>query len=219
MGRSLLLLLRNLPVFVFLSLLLFTPVFVGSLIVGPGAPTATVVGTDEFWVQVSVPIDRLEFIKIPGVNSSEGSAVTVIQTVGQQEDTRAGKVVRLLGELDPVGRMARVLVAVQDPLNLAVGEETPRGLPFLLSAFVTVRFDGAQELEVTEIPRSALHEGDKAFVFKDGKLEIREVGVVWRRPDTVLVANGLEAGDELVVSRISTALPGMKLRKAEAGAK
>ena len=38
MGRSFLILLRNLPVFVFLALLLFTPVFVGSLIVGPGAP-------------------------------------------------------------------------------------------------------------------------------------------------------------------------------------
>lgn len=38
MGRSLLILLRNLPAFVFLGLLLFTPVFVGSLIVGPGAP-------------------------------------------------------------------------------------------------------------------------------------------------------------------------------------
>ncbi len=37
MGRSLLILLRNFPVFVFLGLLLFTPVFVGSLIVGPGA--------------------------------------------------------------------------------------------------------------------------------------------------------------------------------------
>jgi len=38
MWRSLLLLLRNLPAFAFLGLLLFTPVFVGSLIVGPGAP-------------------------------------------------------------------------------------------------------------------------------------------------------------------------------------
>lgn len=38
MGRSLLILVRNLPTFAFLGLLLFTPVFVGSLIVGPGAP-------------------------------------------------------------------------------------------------------------------------------------------------------------------------------------
>lgn len=38
MGRSLVVLLANLPAFLFLGLLLFTPVFVGSLIVGPGAP-------------------------------------------------------------------------------------------------------------------------------------------------------------------------------------
>lgn len=38
MGRSLVVLLTNLPAFLFLGLLLFTPVFVGSLIVGPGAP-------------------------------------------------------------------------------------------------------------------------------------------------------------------------------------
>ena len=30
-------------------------------IVGPGAATASVVGTDEFWVQVSLPVDRLGF--------------------------------------------------------------------------------------------------------------------------------------------------------------
>lgn len=124
---------------------------VGQL-VGPGALAATVVGTDEFWVQVSVPMDRLDFIKIPGVNATEGGDVTVEQSVGAKTVARDGKVVRLLGELDPVGRMARVLVAVQDPLNLAKGEDEARGLPFLLSAFVTVKFDGAQQMEVSEIP-------------------------------------------------------------------
>lgn len=188
---------------------------VGQL-VGPGQLAATVVGTDEFWVQVSVPLDRLDFIKIPNVNATEGSEVTVQQAVGQDHVTRAGKVVRLLGELDPVGRMARVLVAIQDPLNLSVGEgEAPRGLPFLLSAFVTVRFDGAQDMEVSEIARSALHEGDKVYLFNDGKLEVREVGVLWRREDTVLIGNGLAQGDQLIVSRISTVLPGMKLRRTE----
>lgn len=192
-------------------------------IVGPGSPVATVVGTDAFWVQVSVPIDRLEFIKIPSVNSPEGSEVTVEQIVGQQTVSRRGRVVRLLGELDPIGRMARVLVEIDDPLNLGpnpikVPEEgevpQTRGLPFLLSAFVTVRFGGAQEMEVSEVPRGALHEGDKVFVYDDGKLDIRDVSVVWRREDSVLVGSGLNSGDLLVTSRISTPLDGMKLRRA-----
>ncbi len=184
-------------------------------LVGPGSPAATVVGTDEFWAQVSVPIDRLEFIKIPGVNATEGSNVTVSQTIGQHDVTRPGKVVRLLGEVDPIGRMARVLVAIQDPLNLEAADG-PRGLPLLLSAFVSVRFDGAQEMEVSEIPRAALHEGDKVYLFSDGKLEVREVSVVWRRENTVLVGKGLSQGDQLITSRIPTALPGMKLRQMAA---
>ena len=133
------------------------------------------------------------------------------QVVGQQTVARAGEVVRLLGELDPVGRMARVLVSIKDPLNLETDNAT-RGLPFLLGAFVTVRFDGAQEMDVTEIPRAALHEGDKVYIYADGKLDIRDVSVVWRRENTVLIGAGLNDGDQLVTSRISTPLPGMKLR-------
>ena len=187
---------------------------VGQL-VGPGSPVASVVGTDRFWVQVSVPVDRLEFIKIPAVNAHEGSDVTVRQPVGQDEVTRRGRVARLLGELDPVGRMARVLVEIDDPLNLQTPDDEPRGLPFLLNAFVTVRFDGTQEMEVTEIPRVALREGDKVHVWNDGQLGVRDVSVVWRRADTVLIGRGLEVGDQLITSRISTPLPGMKLRRAD----
>ena len=189
-------------------------------VVGPGSPAASVVGTDKFWVQVSVPIDRLEFIQIPAVNAQEGSAVTIEQDIGRQKVTRPGRVVRLLGELDPVGRMARVLVEIDDPLNLSAGEDAQaRGLPFLLGSFVTVRFDGAREMEVSEIPRSALHEGDKVYIFNDGKLDIREVSVVWRRENTVLVADGVTSGEQLVTSRIAAPLPGMKLRVPAEGDK
>lgn len=187
-------------------------------VVGPGAAAATVVGTDQFWVQVSVPIDRLEYITIPGVNATEGSRVTVEQTVGREQVKRAGRVARLLGELDPVGRMARVLVEVDDPLNLTLPEGEPRGLPFLLGSFVTVRFDGAQQMEVSEIPRTALHEGDKVHLFKDGTLEVRDVSVIWRRDDSVLLGGGVAAGELLITSRIPAPLPGMKLRQADEGA-
>ena len=152
---------------------------------------------------------------MPGINADEGSPVTVEHNVGGETISRDGKVARLLGDLDPAGRMARVLVEVADPLNL--DKEGPRGLPLLLSSFVTVRFDGAREMEAAEIPRTALREGDKVYIYDDGKLEIRTVGVVWRRDETVLVSTGLEDGDELVTSRISTPLPGMKLRMAGAG--
>lgn len=185
-------------------------------LVGPNSTTASVVGTDHFWVRASVPVDRLQYIAVPGVNGDEGSPVTVIQTVGSNSIERKGRVARLLGELDTAGRMARVLVEVEDPLNLKAADEGGvRGIPLLLSSYVTVRFDGEQPMDVIEIPRTALREGNEVWVNDDGKLDVRTAVVVWRRDATVYLSSGLEEGDELVVSRISTPLPGMKLRVAE----
>ncbi len=183
-------------------------------LVGPNSVAATVIGTDEFWVQVSVPMDRLDFIRVPGVNAQEGSEVEVVQRIGDKQVTRKGSVVRLLGEVDPVGRMARVLVEIDDPLNLE-SEQGTRGLPLLVGSYVSVVFGGAREMSVVEIPRTALHEGNKVWVYDDGELRVRDVELAWSRDKTALVATGLETGDELVTSRIPTPLEGMKLRRAE----
>ncbi|MCA9641589.1 MAG: HlyD family efflux transporter periplasmic adaptor subunit [Myxococcales bacterium] len=145
---------------------------VGQL-VGPQTVLATLVGTDNFWVQVSVPLDKLSRIRIPGVNAEagHGSKATVIQRMGEQRVERQGEVVRLMGDLDPAGRMARVLVQIPDPLALGgaqagVGKPNPGGndsatapsepLPLLLGAYVQVQIDGGQLTDVVKLPRTAL---------------------------------------------------------------
>jgi multidrug efflux pump subunit AcrA (membrane-fusion protein) len=86
-------------------------------VVAPGTPVATLVGTAAYWVQVSVPVSELAWFTIPGVNGDAGSAVDVRQRRGDRVLTWKGQVLRLLGEVDPVGRMARVLVEIRDPLG------------------------------------------------------------------------------------------------------
>ncbi|MEZ4227311.1 MAG: HlyD family efflux transporter periplasmic adaptor subunit [Polyangiaceae bacterium] len=192
-------------------------------LVTPQTPLATLVGTDEFWVQVSVPVDRLGVMDIPGWNAKTGSKAIIAQEVAGQRVEREGKVVRLMGDLDPVGRMARVLVAIEDPFGLKMAKAKasesapePAGeLPLLLGAYVEVAIEARISDEVIEVPRLALHDGDSVYVFgKDGRLGVRTVKVAWRRADTVLVREGLTSGEEVVVSRLPSAVPGMRLRKA-----
>lgn len=182
-------------------------------LVGPNSQLATLVGTDAFWVQIAMPMENLNWIKVPGVNSSEGAEARVFQQVGEQRVERTGRVVRLLGDLDPVGRMARVLVEIEDPFNLK--REGERGLPLLVGAFVNVEIDGGRVENVFEIPRAALREGDRVYVYgKDDKLHIQDLTVVWRAPESVLVRKGLKNGDRIIVSRIGTPVEGMLLRLA-----
>lgn len=200
-------------------------------VVAPGTAVATLVGTDAYEVEVSVPVGNLDWFTIPGVNGDQGSAVDVRQRVGDHVQTWQGRVVRLLGEVDPAGRMARVLVRIADPLNLESkpeGREAGAGgsrLPLLLGSYVEVAIAARQVDGVFAVPRKALHEDHEVYVMnEDGKLDVRDVEVLWRRPDDVLVKSGLKAGEHLVVSPIPAPVEGMSLRteateKTEAKAK
>ena len=102
----------------FNALVLDESVEIGQLI-NPQSSVATLVGTDEFRVQVSVPIQQLDWISLPGAGHSQGSPVRVIRERGNGESVvRQGRVVELLGDVTQNGRMAQVLVSIADPLEL-----------------------------------------------------------------------------------------------------
>jgi multidrug efflux pump subunit AcrA (membrane-fusion protein) len=198
---------------------------VGQL-VSPGMVLAELVGSDEFWVQVAIPVDVLAAVAVPGVNAEagEGAVVHVEQKLGERGLKREGRVLRLLGDLDPVGRMARLLVSIDDPLRAGAPDDPgtesvlakPRdlALPLLLGAYVQVEIEGRELVDVVEVPRVALREGNRVLVYGKGdRLEVREVAVVWRKPDSVLVTRGVSAGEEVIVSRLGTSVEGVKLRK------
>ena len=64
-----------------------------------------------------------------------------------------------------------------------------------------------------EVPRVALREGDRVYVYSDeATLEVRTVKVLRRRPDTVLIREGLEDGERVITSAMPVAVAGMELR-------
>ncbi len=205
------------------ALVLDAGVELGQLVT-PAAALATVVAIDRYWVEVAVPVSQLVHFEIPGVNvapGGKGSPARVLLDAGAGVVIeRSGFVERLLGQVDAKGRMARLLVAVDDPLGLAAARaiaeapETakPRAtLPLLLGSFVRVRIDGAPLLDTTELPRVALVDDDSVWLVVDDKLARREVEVAWRTADTVLV-RGLRAGEAVVTTPLASPTEGMVVR-------
>lgn len=187
--------------------------------VGPGSPLVTLVGTDAFWVQVSLPVSALDRIHIA---DEGGSSARVWMEIDGKRVEREGSVVRLLPDLDPAGSMARVLVEVVDPLRLAPEtresetEGTPGEVPMLLGSYVTVDIAALPIDAAIELPRGAVREGNRVFVMSaNDTLELREVEVIWGRDDSVLVASGVTDGERLITSRVPAPVEGMTLRERE----
>jgi RND family efflux transporter MFP subunit len=176
--------------------------------VSPQDPLAELVGTDAYWVQASVPVDRLDWIRIPQQSDKTGSSARIHYA---RDHVVEGKVKRLMGDLASEGRMARILVEVQDPLRRRAG--SGNGPPLLIGEYVRVEIKGRQLDNVFAVPRNALRDDGKIWLVKQDKtLDIIDVTAVWRGADTVLLRDGLKAGDKIVVSDLSAPVPGMQLR-------
>lgn len=189
--------------------------------VAVGSPLASLVGTDEYWVQVSVPVDQLKWIDIPVLAGEKGSPVRVYHEAawGAGPDAfRAGTVSRLMPDLEPLGRMARLLVAVADPLHLSAPLQERRVL--ILGAYVRVEIKGRKLEKVVRVSRTALREGDSVWVMKpDQTLDIRQVRIEWSGNEYVYVSEGLRDGDILITSDLGAPVQGMALRTAGASAR
>ncbi|MEX1082549.1 MAG: efflux RND transporter periplasmic adaptor subunit [Halofilum sp. (in: g-proteobacteria)] len=192
------------------ALVLEREVAVGSE-VGASAELATLVGVEQWWVELAVPAGQLKWIDFPR-GGGEGSSVR-IHLDGQGGKTAlAGEVRRLRGDLAEEGRMARVLVRIDDPLGRAGVGGASAAQP-LLGAFVR------GEITSTQVPKSyALDSGwlrgdrEAWLLAPDGTLEVREVEIAHRGGERALVTGGLHPGDRLITSRLAMPAPGMALR-------
>ncbi len=168
---------------------------------------ARLAATDLFVVKMNIPYEKLRWINF-GRGDSVFSAVITQQIGDGMSIEREAFVMRLLGDLDSRGRLARLLIGVEDPLGLESGKP-----PLLLNSYVHVEVKGEKIEDAFVIPRSALKAGSTVWIMtEEDTLNIRPVKVLYRQLDEVIVENNLQTGEKLITSNISTPIQGMSLR-------
>ncbi len=173
----------------------------------PQKNLARLVGTDAFWVQVSLPVDRLQWLGLSNALGTSPATATVETGAGAMHQ---GTVLKLLSDLEPKGRLARLLVEVKDPLIL--NHPAPLTNRLLLGDFVRVELGGRWLNDVFSVPRTALRDGAKLWlVDKDNRLRIQSVDALWKDENRVLL-RGLAPKTRLVVSDLAAPVEGMQLR-------
>ena len=173
--------------------------------VTPQENIAILVNTDAYWIQASIPVDQLQWIAIPGREASMGSEVVVRYQDGA---VRTGRVIKLLSDLEKQGRMARLVIRIADPLSLAAPDaEAPA---MLIGEYVQADIQGRPIPDAYRIPREALRERSRVWIVdKDGTLDIRDVHVVWRDTQSVILRQGLKPDERVVISDLATPVKGM----------
>lgn len=181
--------------------------------VGNGSRLATVYGTDV--VEVRVPLDsrELAWFDVPSSRGGRGASAEISVSFGGTRSIWEGRITRMEAQVDQTSRMVHVVIEVPRPYD------TSGNRPALLpGSFVDVRIDGRTLENVVSVPRHAIHDGSKVWVFENGSLGIREVEIIREDRQQTLISSGLEEGDIVIVSNLDATTNGMTIRRVDAEA-
>lgn len=183
-----------------------------------GSAVMVLAGTDAAEVVVPVSLDDLYWLEIPGPNhQSKGASADIVLQTGSSSFFWRGNIDRMLAEVDSQGRMARMAISIKDPYLLKkTGEE---GQPALvIGSFVDVSFKGKMMKGVFALPRQALRDNNTIWIMGDDNLlKVNTVETVRLERREVFIDKGIEIGDQVILTNLTGAANGMKLRSASTG--
>ena len=179
--------------------------------VSTSTPLVRLVGSDEFWVELAVALGDLKWVELPEPNNGPGAEVRLYNTAAWGEDVfRIGHLLRRLPGVDD-GRMARILVTVEDPL--ALESQADHDLPLLASTYVRAEITGKLVDSIVVLPQELVRQNDEVWVMGgDNALQIRKVDVIYRGRTEILISSGIEPGEKVVATELTIPVEGMPLR-------
>lgn len=184
--------------------------------VSQGDDLGRIVGTDSYWVTATVPVSRLQWLKFPESEDEKGSVVHIENSSAWPSGAqREGFLDRQIGALDNQTRLARVLVRVNDPL--ATSKELEGAPKLMIGTFVEVNIQADSIPNVVRLNRDLVRSNQTAWVMKDNILEIRELDIILTDNEYAYVKSGLQDGENVVTTNLSTVTNGVELRTRSEG--
>lgn len=155
--------------------------------------------------------DAHEWLPMANVSGEKFASVVECE-VAWTEDENSPNWRGTLNRIENYDSESRTVTAV---VAVASADQSG-GFPLAEGMFCSVRIPGRVLEGVFEVPQSAIGVDGSLFVSKHGRLESRQVHVVWQEANRAFVDEGLNAGDLVITTRLVNPIERALLRVAEA---
>lgn len=176
----------------------------------PGQPVGAMYTSSEIEITLAVKDNDLQFLSIPmdgrKLNPSEQASVVIESFYKGKTQSWKGKLERVDGVIDPVTRMINLIAVFKNDFIESDKPNLPIGL------FVEAKIDGITLKNIFEIPINSISEDNEVYIVdKDNQLKLRELTILKKYSEFVIIKDGLKAGERIVTSKLSTASNGIKV--------
>lgn len=190
---------------------LTTNVDLGS-VVPPSAQLATLYATD--YVEIRLPIKNtdLNFIDLPeDYRFHPANAilpdVEIEDRSAQPAEIWPGKIVRTEGALDSFSHQLYVIAQIDDPY----GQVASARRPLKIGQYINAKIVGKEVKNVIVIPNAAIYQGSYVYIVREDILQRRDISIAWQNSKEALIAKGLDAGEQLVLTPLGQISSGTRV--------
>lgn len=173
--------------------------------VAMGTRIGKLLSTDTAEVRLPVADNQLQFL----VDHGKDAEVVIKGTFGGQTTNWAAKVVRSEGVIDDKSRMSYLVAEVKDPYALASQNIQKPVLRF--GSYINAEILGKSLASATMVPRYLVNDDRVAILNEESKLQFVEVDIVRQVGANVVISQGLNTGDQMIVSALDYPIDGMQL--------
>ena len=172
----------------------------------PGTALGNIYATESFEVRLpiadqDVPFTGLDF---NGRQIPDDKQLDVELSLGNS--FLKGKVVRAEAEVDPMTRMLSIVARIDNTPSVS------KSSPIAVGQFVEAIIYGIEIPDVVVLPRTTVRDGGVWVVDTSMILYNRPVEVLRYENEFALIDEGIETGDRLLTSRLSSLVNGLKVK-------
>jgi len=185
--------------------------------VSPGTVLGVAFATDLAEVRLPLTDQDLAFVDMPDASavsatgSGSGPAVSLTAIQKGKISNWNAQIVRSEGVVDERSRVTYAVAQIDDPYQLEAD-----GTPLPIGTFVSARIDGAANVDVIRIPRTALRGADQVLVVdNEYTIQIRTVDILRADNQYAYVRGGVTAGERITTTAIEAPTNGMSVRTAD----
>jgi len=185
--------------------------------VTPGFRVANLFGRSAKQVRLPLSDRQLRMVETEGLNLSnrpkeDQPRVMLRMHYGDGFYYWHGRLVGMSTQVDPRNRLMYVLAEVDGPLQ-SKGEHRPQ---LLVGQLLEAEIQGRTYQNVVVLPRGVLHNNEYLWlVDSQNRLRQKKVSLLYKGKGQVYIHDGLEAGDQIVMSALDIAIEGMKVALSE----
>jgi RND family efflux transporter MFP subunit len=159
-------------------------------------------------IEVRIPAKDFKWLPAGSGQDRPVAADVSFENAGETY-TWSGYVARVMAMMDERTRTLPMVIEVDEP---AIDEQTNNYFRLRPGMFVTIKIKGKEIEQAFVVPRYVVYPGDVVYMVKDNHLKVKEVNILRRYQDSVVINEGLTEGELIVKTPLSSVKDGMRVR-------